>query len=251
MNGALLSIRGLVKRFGALAASDQVDLDVQPGEIHGLIGPNGAGKSTLINQVAGELRPDSGAIRFEGRRITHLPVYRRSTLGVGRTFQITNIFNGFTAMDNVALAVQAHDGHSFRFFKNIHSFPHIHERAAEFLTMVGMDKRAHVPASQLSHGEQRQIGIAMALAGRPKLLLLDEPAAGMGASETRDLVAMLRTLKGRHAMLLVEHDMDVVFALADAISVLANGRIIAAGPPVEIRNDPRVREAYLGESELK
>ncbi len=247
MSEALLSIRELVKYFGALVASDQVNLAVQPGEIHGLIGPNGAGKSTLINQVAGELRPDSGAIGFEGRGITHLPVYKRAALGLGRTFQITNIFNGFTAMDNVALAVQAHAGHSFRFFKDIHSFPHIHERAAEILKMVGLEKRACVQAARLSHGEQRQIGIAMALVGRPKLLLLDEPAAGMGARESLELVEMLRTLKGRHAMLLVEHDMDVVFALADTISVLANGRIIASGPPAEIRDDLRVREAYLGE----
>ncbi len=246
MSGPLLSIRGLVKRFGALVASDHVDLDIRPGEIHGLIGPNGAGKSTLINLVAGELRPDSGAIHFEEKKITHFPVHKRSALGLGRTFQITNIFNGFSAMDNVALAVQAHAGHSFRFFRSIRSDPHIYDRAREILKMVGMDNRAGVQAAHLSHGEQRQIGIAMALAGRPRLLLLDEPAAGMGARESRDLVEMLRSLKGRHAMLLVEHDMDVVFALADTISVLANGRIIAAGPPDEIRNDSRVREAYLG-----
>ncbi|HZP99932.1 MAG TPA: ABC transporter ATP-binding protein [Reyranella sp.] len=248
MTEPLLSTSSLVKRFGGLVATDDVSIDVEAGEIHALIGPNGAGKTTLVGQLTGNVRPDSGTIHFDGRDITRLPTHARVRLGLARSFQITSVLRDFRAIDNVALAVQAHLGHSFRFLRDARNERALRERAWAGLKAVGLDERAGVLAAALSHGEQRQLEIAMALAGDPKLLLLDEPMAGMGAEESRDMVHFLRGLKGKRAMLLIEHDMDAVFALADRVTVLVYGRAIATGTPAEIRANAEVRQAYLGEA---
>jgi len=244
---ALLSTERLVKRFGGLLATDNVSIDVQPGEIHALIGPNGAGKTTLVGQITGILAPDSGSIHFAGRDITRLPTHARVRLGLGRSFQITAVLREFSSIDNVALAVQAHQGHSFRFLADARQDTKLRDAAQRGLEAVGLGGRAATPAAALSHGEQRQLEIAMALAGEPKLLLLDEPMAGMGLEESQRMVAFLRGLKSRCGMLLIEHDMDAVFALADRITVLVYGRAIFTGTPDEIRRHPEVRQAYLGE----
>ena len=244
----MLATQSLVKRFGGLVATDQVSLEVLPGELHAIIGPNGAGKTTLIGQLTGELRPDSGSVRFQGRDITGLPVHQRSHLGLARSFQVTSIFLDFTALDNVALAVQAHNGHSFRFWRAARREQALRTPARAALERVGLGARADVVASALSHGEHRQLEIAMALATQPKMLLLDEPMAGMGPDESARMVGFLRTLKGGVTILLIEHDMDAVFALADRISVLVYGRIIATGRPDEIRLNADVRQAYLGDT---
>jgi branched-chain amino acid transport system ATP-binding protein len=246
---ALLEIEALTKRFGGVVASDGISLSLPPGELHAIIGPNGAGKTTLIGQLTGETSPDSGRIRFEGRDITTLPVYRRSQLGLARSFQITSLFPEFTALDNVALAVQAHSGHSFRFWRDASREPALREPARAALARVGLTERADMLVAGLSHGECRQLEIAMALATGPRLLLLDEPMAGMGPEESTRLVETLRRLKGSITILLIEHDMDAVFALANRISVLVYGRIIASGEPAAIRADVTVRQAYLGERE--
>jgi len=247
MTEGLLSVRGLRKRFGGLVATDGVDLDVGDGETLAVIGPNGAGKTTLIAQLSGDLTPDAGAIRFAGQDVTALGAPARSHRGLARSFQITSIFREFTALDNVALAVQAHAGHSFRFWRPARAERALREPAREMLARVGLAERAEVVAGALAHGEQRQLEIAMALATRPRLLLLDEPVAGMGIDESQRMVPLLRTLRGTHTMVLVEHDMDVVFALADRICVMVYGRVIATGAPEVIRANPEVRRAYLGE----
>ncbi len=247
MTEPLLSTDRLVKRFGGLVATDNVTIDVRPGEIHALIGPNGAGKTTLIGQITGNLAPDSGTVRFAGRDITRLPTHARVQLGLGRSFQITSVLREFSALANVALAVQAHRGHSFRFLADMRKDRALHEAAQQGLETVGLGSRAAARASALSHGEQRQLEIAMALAGAPKVLLLDEPMAGMGAEESQRLVAFLQGLKSQCGMLLIEHDMDAVFALADRITVLVYGRAIFSGTPREVRAHPEVRQAYLGE----
>jgi len=244
----LLEIEGLTKRFGGVVASDAISLALPKGELHAIIGPNGAGKTSLIGQLTGEITPDSGQIRFAGRDITMLPVYRRSQLGLARSFQITSLFPEFTALDNVALAVQAHDGHSFRFWRNARHDAALREPARAAMERIGLAGRAEVPVADLSHGERRQLEIAMALATKPQLLLLDEPMAGMGPEESARLVELLRRLKGALTIMLIEHDMDAVFALADRISVLVYGRIIASGDAGAIRADPAVREAYLGDA---
>jgi branched-chain amino acid transport system ATP-binding protein len=244
---ALLEIEGLTKRFGGVVAADEISLAIWPGELHAIIGPNGAGKSTLIAQLSGEIVPDSGHIRFDGRDITTLPVYRRSQLGLARSFQVTTLFSDFTAIDNVALSVQAHAGHSFRFWRDARRETDLREPARAALARVGLGERAGTLVADLSHGERRQLEIAMALAARPRVLLLDEPMAGMGLDESARLVDILRTLKGSITVMLIEHDIDAVFALADRISVLVYGRIIASGEPSAIRADIAVREAYLGE----
>jgi len=246
MRAPLLDTDGLEKRFGAVTATDALSLDVRPGEIHALIGPNGAGKTTAIAQIAGELKPDAGTVRLDGRDITGLPPHARARLGLARSFQITSLFRGFTAEDNVAMAVQAHDGHSFRFWRNARRDPALRGPARLVLHLAGLEGREDVPAASLAHGEQRQLEIAMALATDPRLLLLDEPMAGMGPEESVRMVQLLGRLRGRMAILLVEHDMDAVFALADRITVLVYGQAIASGTPEEIRSDPAVREAYLG-----
>jgi branched-chain amino acid transport system ATP-binding protein len=244
---ALLSTDRLIKRFGGLVATDTVSIDVLPGEIHALIGPNGAGKTTLISQLTGNLRPDSGTIRFAGRDVTRLPMHARVRLGLARSFQITSVLREFTALDNVALAVQAHAGHSFRFLANARRDQRLLGPARRGLADVGLAGRADTPAATLSHGEQRQLEIAMALAGDPRLLLLDEPMAGMGAEESQRMIGFLQGFKGKRAILLIEHDMDAVFQLADRITVLVYGRAIASGTPAEIRANADVRQAYLGE----
>ncbi|OGA08859.1 MAG: ABC transporter ATP-binding protein [Betaproteobacteria bacterium RIFCSPHIGHO2_12_FULL_69_13] len=247
MASALLEVRDLCKAFGALRATDHVELEVHEGETHAVIGPNGAGKTTLISQLAGNLRPDAGRVLFSGEDVTPLPAPARSRKGFARSFQITSIYREFTALDNVALAVQAHAGHSFRFWRAAREERSLREPARAVLEEVGLGARADVPAASLAHGEQRQLEVAMALATRPRLLLLDEPVAGMGVEESQRMVQFLATLKGRATMILVEHDMDAVFTLADRISVLVYGRIIACGAPAEIRANSEVRAAYLGE----
>ncbi|TAD91161.1 MAG: ABC transporter ATP-binding protein [Alphaproteobacteria bacterium] len=243
----LLEVRSLRKRFGGLTATDDVSLRLHEGELLAIIGPNGAGKTTLIAQLQGELRPDSGAILLSGAEITHLSPPERAHRGVARSFQITSIFPDFTALENVAMAVQAHAGHSFRFFRPAASEPELVEPAAAALARVGLAQRAAVPAQALAHGEKRQLELAMALAAKPKVMLLDEPMAGMGRLESERMVALLDSLKRDVSILLIEHDMDAVFALADRIAVLVYGRIIATGSADQIRRDPAVREAYLGE----
>lgn len=243
----MLETRDLYKHFGGLVATDKVSLSIREGELHAVIGPNGAGKTTLIAQLAGELRPDGGAILFDGRDVTRMPVQRRAAAGLARSFQITSVFPSFSALANVALAVQAHAGHSFRFWKPAARDGALTGPAREALELVGLGPRADVPAELLSHGEQRQLEIAMALATRPRMLLLDEPMAGMGPAEGASMVDLLGKLKRRYTILLIEHDMDAVFALADWITVLVHGAVIATGTPDEIRSDPEVRRAYLGE----
>jgi len=247
MADVLLDVRGLVKTFGILRATDYVDLDVRTGETHAIIGPNGAGKTTLIGQLAGNIIPDAGEIRFDGEDISRLDASARARKGLARSFQITSIYREFTALDNVALAVQAHAGHSFRFWQPARGEAALRDPARAILNDLGLGERADVLAANLAHGEQRQLEIAMVLATRPRLLLLDEPVAGMGADESQRMVKFLGTLKGRQTIILVEHDMDAVFSLADRISVLVYGRIIATGAPEEIRENPEVRRAYLGE----
>jgi branched-chain amino acid transport system ATP-binding protein len=247
MAETLLHVRGLVKSFGGLVATNHVELAVLAGETHAIIGPNGAGKTTLISQLAGDLRPDAGTVVFATRDITALAPPARSRLGIARSFQITSVFREFTALDNVALAVQAHAGSSFAFWRPARADRTLRDPAHAMLESVGLGARGDIVAANLSHGEQRQLEIAMALATGPRLLLLDEPVAGMGLDESQQMIHFLKSLKARHSMVLVEHDMDVVWALADRISVMVYGRIIATGIPEEIRANPEVRGAYLGE----
>jgi branched-chain amino acid transport system ATP-binding protein len=247
MSSNILEVRGLTKTFGALLASDGISLEVREGETHAIIGPNGAGKTTLIGQLAGELRPDRGEVRFAGENITALSAPARARKGLARSFQITSVYADFSALENVMLAVQAHAGSSFRFFRPAREEAALRSPARDLLDEVGLTARADTLAANLAHGEQRALEIAMALAGRPRLMLLDEPVAGMGAEETQRMIAFLSTLKGGKTIILVEHDMDAVFSLADRISVLVYGRIIATGTPQEIRANPEVRRAYLGE----
>jgi branched-chain amino acid transport system ATP-binding protein len=249
MTDTLLAVEDLYKAFGALKATDHVSLDVRAGETHAIIGPNGAGKTTLISQLSGTLRPDSGRIRFGGEDVTHLTAAARSHKGLARSFQITSIYRDFSALDNVALAVQAHAGHSFRFWRDARRDPALRDPARAILEEVGLGARADVLAANLAHGEQRQLEVAMVLATKPRLMLLDEPVAGMGVEESQRMVEFLARFKGRQTIILVEHDMDAVFSLADRISVLVYGRVIATGTPAEIRANPDVRSAYLGEAE--
>lgn len=245
----LLEVSGLVKRFGGLMATDHVSFAVEPGEVHAIIGPNGAGKTTLISQLSGELQPDEGSMVFEGRDISRLSVPARSLAGLGRSYQISQIFREFTALENVMLAVQAHAGRGFSFMQAVAGEPAITDPALAALRKVGLADRATTLAASMAHGEHRQLELAMTLAGNPRLLLLDEPMAGMSQKESEEMISLIRTLKGRYAIILVEHDMDAVFALADRISVLVYGRIIVTGTPAEIRQNRMVKEAYLGEEE--
>jgi branched-chain amino acid transport system ATP-binding protein len=248
---AILEIDGLVKRFGGLTATDTVTLDVHEGEIHALIGPNGAGKSTLINQLCGELRPDSGRILLAGRDITHLSVPERVELGLGRTFQVTSLLDEMTVRENIAMAVQAREGDNFRIFDAVRGRRRVWDEADGLLRGTTLAARGGVTVSDLSHGEKKQLELLMALARRPRLLLLDEPMAGLGHAESQEMIARLSQIGRETPMLLVEHDMDAVFALAHRVSVLVYGRIIAQGTVDEIRANPDVREAYLGaEDEL-
>lgn len=246
----ILELAGLRKSYGALAVTDGVNFAVKAGAIHAIIGPNGAGKTTLINQIGGQTAPDAGRIILDGRDITALPVHARSRLGLARSFQITNVLPGFSTLDNVAVSAQAHAGHSFRFFRPVAHETALTERAMACLESVGLADRAAIQAAALSHGEKRALEIAMALATDPKVLLLDEPMAGTTHEETERLTETLERLRRQFTILLVEHDMTAVFALADTISVLVYGRIIAEGAPEAIRADPEVRTAYLGEEEV-
>ena len=246
----LLRVKNLVRRFGGIIATDNLSLDVGRGELHAIIGPNGAGKTTLISQLTGQLRPSAGTIGFAGRDITQLPAWRRSQLGLARSFQITSLLPDFTACDNVALAAQARDGHSFRFWGNARKEKPLREAARSALARVGLEHRADVVVSQLSHGEQRELELAVALATRPQLLLLDEPMAGLGATESARMVKLLAELRKEVTIILVEHDMDAVFALADRITVLVYGRVIASDVPAAIRSNEEVRRAYLGDQHV-
>jgi branched-chain amino acid transport system ATP-binding protein len=247
---ALLQVNGLVKRFGGLTATDGVDLTVTKGEVHAVIGPNGAGKTTLINQLSGELAPDAGTIVFAGRDVTAEPVYRRALAGIGRSYQITSVFPEFDVLTNVRLAVQAHAGHSFSFWRAVADERDLTVRAEEALAQAGLVAKAATPVAALAHGERRQLEMAMTLATRPELLLLDEPMAGMSLAESERLVTLLSGIKRQYGILLVEHDMDAVFKLADRISVLVYGRVIACGDPAAIRANAEVRAAYLGDQDM-
>jgi branched-chain amino acid transport system ATP-binding protein len=243
----LLRVDNLVRRFGGILATDNLSLEVPRGELHAIIGPNGAGKTTLISQLTGQLTPNSGTIHFAGRDVTGLPAYKRSRLGLARSFQITSLLKDFTAIDNVALAAQAHDGHSFHFWGSARKEPHLRAAARAALEHVGLAARADVLVSELSHGEQRELELAVALATKPQLLLLDEPMAGLGVTESARMVALLKELRNEVTIVLVEHDMEAVFALADRITVLVYGRVIACDVPDAIRRHEEVKRAYLGE----
>jgi branched-chain amino acid transport system ATP-binding protein len=246
----LLRIESLIKRFGGIVATDNLSLDIAHGELHAIIGPNGAGKTTLISQLIGQLRPTAGTIRFAGEDITHLPAWKRSHLGLARSFQITSLLPNFTAAENVALAAQARAGHSFRFFGNARKERGLRETARGALERVGLAGRADILVSQLSHGEQRELELAVALATRPQLLLLDEPMAGLGATESARMVKLLADLRKEVTIVLVEHDMNAVFALADRITVLVYGRVIASDVPAAIRGNDEVKRAYLGDQHV-
>ncbi|MCX7355301.1 MAG: ABC transporter ATP-binding protein [Alphaproteobacteria bacterium] len=249
MSDILLRAEGITKRYGGILACDNVGIELRAGETHAVIGPNGAGKTTLLAQLAGEIAPDSGRIHLGARDVTDLRAPERAALGLGRSFQITSVFREFTTRQNVALAVQAHDGHSFRFWRKARTDAALIEPARAMLDRLGLGDRAGVPAALLSHGEQRQLELAMALATKPRVLLLDEPMAGMGAADSERMTQLLSALKSEAALLLVEHDMDAVFALADRITVMTYGRVIATGTPAEIRANQVVRDAYLGADE--
>jgi branched-chain amino acid transport system ATP-binding protein len=244
---ALLQLRDLHKRYGGLQATAGVSLEVAAGTVHALIGPNGAGKSTLIDLVSGMVAADAGSVTLAGHDLTALPAHARVARGLARSYQVTNLFKRFTALDSVALAVQAASGSSLRFWAPVQRERELFDRARQVLERVGLGARAEVPAGALAHGEQRQLEVALALATGARVLLLDEPMAGLGADESARMLELLRSLKGGPALLLVEHDMDAVFQLADTITVLDYGRVIASGTPEAIRTDPEVRRAYLGE----
>jgi len=248
MTAALLKLDGLVKSFGAVRVAEAIELEVVAGETHAIIGPNGAGKTSLINQISGAVAPDAGRIVFAGRDVTRLSMAARAHLGLARSFQITQVLPHFSALENVALAVQARSGSSFRFWQAATDDAALNRTAGQALEIVDLAQRADTRAGALSHGEKRRLEIAIALAQAPKLLLLDEPMAGAGSEETPRLVATLKGLKGRYSIVLVEHDVQAVFALADRISVLVAGRIIASGEPQAVRANPAVRAAYLGEA---
>lgn len=246
MSLTILNISNLSKTFGGVVATDHLNLEIKQGELHAIIGPNGAGKTTLIAQLSGETLPDSGEIIFREENITALPPFKRSRLGIARSFQITSLMLEMDVIDNITLATLAQDDHSYKFWKPARDDINLQESALNALKEIGLEKRAFEKVGNLSHGEHRQLEIAMALATQPHLLLLDEPMAGMGTEEGRKILKILQKLKRRKTILLIEHDMDVVFALADRITVLVYGRVIASGSPQSIKEDEKVREAYLG-----
>jgi branched-chain amino acid transport system ATP-binding protein len=243
----MLTIEHLRKNFGALTVSNDISLSVATGQCHAVIGPNGAGKTTLIHQISGVLRQDSGRVLLDGRDVSHLSVWERVQAGLGRTFQITTVLPSFSVLENVATAVQAKSGSSLRFFARAAAERDLNDRAHAILARVGLNDRTDRPAADLSHGELRLLEIAIALAGSPKFLLLDEPMAGLGKTESATLIDLLGELRSEFPMLLVEHDMDAVFQLADELSVLVDGEIVARGTPAEVRDNPQARAAYLGD----
>jgi branched-chain amino acid transport system ATP-binding protein len=246
---ALLDVRGLEKRFGGVIATDGVDLRIEHGEILALIGPNGAGKTTLVSQLAGQLPSDRGQIIFDGHGITHLVAHERARRGLVRSFQVTRLFRTFSVIENIALAVQAVSGGSLRAWRPVRTENALFDRARELLTALRLSAKAEFQVDKLAHGEQRLLEVGIALASNPRLLLLDEPMAGMGPQESEAMEQLIATLRTRCAILLIEHDVDAVFRLADRVAVLVNGRIIASGDPAQVRNDPGVTAAYLGEAQ--
>ncbi|HEY5929690.1 MAG TPA: ABC transporter ATP-binding protein [Burkholderiales bacterium] len=246
MTEPLLQTHELSRRFGGLMAVGGVSLGVAIGEVHAVIGPNGAGKSTFINMLSGDLAPSAGRIVFEGREISGLAPERISRLGIGRSYQKTNVFPTFTVLENCRLAAQSRLPSSMRFFKAADKYEAVIASARDALSKVGLQSRERAVVSELSHGERRQVEIAMALATRPRVLLLDEPLAGMGAEESQRITALLQVLAADHAIVLVEHDMDAVFALAHTLTVMVNGKVLESGPPAQIRASRAVQEAYLG-----
>jgi branched-chain amino acid transport system ATP-binding protein len=247
MPDTLLTVTALHKSFGAVQATNDLTFRVARNQIHALIGPNGAGKTTVVNQLSGDLLPDSGSIIFNGVDITRLRAYQRARLGIGRSFQITHIFENLTVAENMSLAICAHSGHNFRFLRNWRRSRPVENDLVTALERVDLLHRAELPARHLSHGEKRQLEVGMAMIGNPELLILDEPMAGMGPGGTAELTKLIRRLKGTLTILLVEHDMDVVFSLADRVTVLVYGEHLATGTPQEIRQNEKVRAAYLGE----
>lgn len=247
MTESLLCVEQLCKAFGAVTASDGLNLNIGHGEIHALIGPNGAGKSTAIHQLSGEMAADSGRILFQGEDITHWPAYRRAQAGIARSYQVTRLFQDMTVRDNIAMAVQAADSHHFRFWTPAATDPMLTDAASAVLHSTDLVDIADVRVSEIAHGQQRQVELAVGLALKPKLLLLDEPMAGMSSSETHEMADRLERLRGHTTLLLVEHDMDVVFRLADRISVLVKGQVICTDTPDNVRNNTAVQMAYLGD----
>jgi branched-chain amino acid transport system ATP-binding protein len=247
MSDAILVTQGLSRRFGGLMAASDVAIELHRGRMHALLGPNGAGKTTLINLLSGDLRASAGSIRYKGEDITRLSPDRRSRIGIGRSYQKTNIFPAFTAFENCRLAAQSRAPRALHLIADALDYTPVSKAAQQALQATGLDGRGDRVASTLSHGEQRQLEIAMVLATAPDVLLLDEPLAGMGAEESRRMVELLRTLTPGHAILLVEHDMDAVFAVADTITVMVNGQVLESGPPEQIRASAAVRQAYLGD----
>jgi branched-chain amino acid transport system ATP-binding protein len=243
----MLEIRKLYKHFGGVVAVDHVDLDVKAGEVHALIGPNGAGKTTLIAQVSGSLPADSGEIVFLGNPVTRQPQHLRVRAGLARSYQITSIFRRFSVLENLALAVQARSGSSLSFWRPVAQEKTLFEEAGQIASQVNLAEKKDHLAMTLAHGDQRALEVGLALATRPKLVLLDEPMAGMGPEESQRMIALIQRIREQVTVLLVEHDMDAVFRLADRISVLVNGRVVASGAPAEIRADAQVRRAYLGD----
>ena len=251
MSGAMLQTERLVKRYGGVLVTDHVSLDIRPGELHAIIGPNGAGKTTLINQLSGELVSNEGRVLFGGADVTALPIHRRAQAGLLRSYQITSIFEEFTVQENVVLAALGAREHAFGFWQPMLKRQAAVRAADEAMDAAGLGRRKQVFAVDLSYGERRQLELAMALSAQPKFLLLDEPMAGMSVQESSAVVALLQSLKGRYSILLIEHDMDAVFALADRITVLVYGKVLFCGTPDEIRRHPEVRAVYLGEDGLE
>jgi branched-chain amino acid transport system ATP-binding protein len=243
----LLDVRNLDKHFGGIVATDDVSLQLHAGEIHALIGPNGAGKTTLVSQLAGQLASDAGTIFFDGHDITHLVAHERARRGLVRSFQVTRLFTSFSVLENIALAVQAVSGSSLRVWHPVRTEKALFERARGLLTALGLTGKDEFRVDALAHGERRLLEVGIALASQPRVLLLDEPMAGMGPQESESMERLIATLRDRCAVLLIEHDVDAVFRLADRVSVLVSGRIIASGAPAQVRNDPAVIAAYLGE----
>ncbi len=249
MSDVVLATLGLSRRFGGLMAVSGVAIELHRGRLHAVLGPNGAGKTTLINLLSGDLAATAGNIRYRGEDITRCSADRRSRIGIGRSYQKTNIFPAFTAFENCRLAAQSRAPRPFAVFTDAARHRPVREAAERALDAAGLAARGGSVASALSHGEQRQLEIAMVLATAPEVLLLDEPLAGMGAEEAQRMVGLLRTLAPKHAILLVEHDMDAVFAVADVITVMVNGQVLESGAPAQIRASPAVRRAYLGEAD--